>query len=84
MVKCKWCDQEMTTADGCDDNEAVEYEDGTCLLAIPFGDSDGDSGEDRCPDCNVEVGYNHHPGCDNEICPRCGSQIISCDCGVVN
>lgn len=34
----------------------------------------------RCPDCNVVTGACHHPGCDWEECPRCGRQLISCDC----
>jgi len=79
MVKCKWCDQDMKVADGCGGNEAVEYKDGTCLLSLPY---EGD--QERCHDCNAKFGHNHHPGCDTERCPKCGSQIISCGCEVVN
>jgi hypothetical protein len=34
----------------------------------------------RCHDCGVEEGQLHKPGCDMEICPLCGGQLIGCDC----
>lgn len=33
-----------------------------------------------CHDCHVKTGQLHIPGCDMEKCPRCGGQIITCDC----
>jgi len=42
-------------------------------LAIVQG-ADGHDGV--CHDCNARPGEYHHPGCDNEICPACGGQMI--------
>ena len=36
--------------------------------------------EARCHDCGVAPGGFHHFGCDAEQCPRCGGQLIGCDC----
>lgn len=34
----------------------------------------------RCGDCGVKEGQLHEFGCDMEVCPFCGGQLISCDC----
>jgi hypothetical protein len=43
----------------------------------------------HCRDCGTTEGYLHTLGCDNERCPFCGGQLISCFCiykklGLVN
>jgi hypothetical protein len=40
-------------------------------------------GADRrepCPDCGCEPGEKHKPFCDQEQCPVCGGQKVSCEC----
>jgi hypothetical protein len=34
----------------------------------------------NCHDCAVLPGQLHTPGCDTELCPKCGAQWITCDC----
>jgi hypothetical protein len=34
----------------------------------------------NCGDCGAEPGKLHKPGCDVERCPKCGGQIIACNC----
>lgn len=34
----------------------------------------------RCHDCGALEGELHDFGCDCEICPFCGNQLLSCDC----
>jgi len=33
-----------------------------------------------CGDCGVNEGDLHQPGCDMELCPFCGDQLLSCQC----
>ena len=40
-------------------------------------------GLENCHGCGNATGYDHEPGCDMEICPRCDDQLISCDCHFV-
>jgi TIR domain len=36
----------------------------------------------NCKDCCVRWAQLHVPGCDVEICPPCGGQLISCECPI--
>jgi hypothetical protein len=49
---------------------------------IKYGDEDDDwdSGNHKCGDCGTKEGEYHHIGCDIEVCPKCGFQLITCDC----
>jgi hypothetical protein len=81
-TKCDACKKDMLTADGC--KPSVFAYQGNQYPRIKFGDSFdlyGDKDEAaRCPDCNAKFGHYHHYGCDCEVCPVCGEQLISCGC----
>jgi hypothetical protein len=73
---CEYCGQEMKPG-GCCTVKKYKFADGTIRLRIPYRATlDGAP----CGDCNVGDGCLHHPGCDNEKCPKCGGQYISCGC----
>jgi hypothetical protein len=48
---------------------------------IPFGEESGWGDSETCHDCVAAHGQIHVEGCDVERCPKCGGQLISCDCG---
>ena len=49
---------------------------GEIFWRVPLGADYGT----HCPDCLVEVGQLHVPGCDLEVCPRCAQQVMTCRC----
>ena len=76
MAICDWCEKEITETDNCPANTEVEFQDGIKMPSIPYPEDE----TIHCHDCGVAPGKYHHPGCDMERCPRCGGQLISCDC----
>jgi hypothetical protein len=80
MAICSTCNQEMTKADGCTLRTITL--DGVVHDRIPHGDGSAwGPAKARCSDCGVEPGKIHHPGCQYEQCPACGSsQMFACDC----
>jgi len=53
------------------DEERVELSDGTPAFVPCYAK--------KCPDCGVEQGRYHLLGCDQEQCPKCETQLLSCD-----
>ena len=47
------------------------------------GWGDYEDEENTCGDCGCHLGEQHLPNCDIERCPRCGGQMLSCDCGAI-
>jgi hypothetical protein len=79
MAICDWCNKDMSdpATETCTGNEVVESPDGVTMPSLT-DHYDEESG--RCHYCNIKHGGFHHPGCDAEKCPRCGEQLMSCDC----
>ena len=71
---CLICNREMVKGGGCDDYTLVEAN-GKKHKRVPVAE-----GIDHCGDCNAGSGNIHHEGCDQERCPACGGQLISCRC----
>lgn len=79
MSICNWCKKEMSSHEVDTCNAMVYFPDGVTMAPVPYNSDYGDENH-RCHDCNIKKGGVHHPGCDMEKCPRCGGQLISCDC----
>lgn len=80
MMTCKICGQKRE-AESCLPGTVDAF--GVGLDKIPYGKEKCSSYlelRERCPDCNVKVNGYHHSGCDNEECPHCHGQLISCEC----
>ena len=83
MGICRNCKKEMSDASvtTCEANASVEYPDGEALQTVPYDPKRLHLPNwFRCPDCNVVPGGKHHSNCDQEYCPKCGGQLISCAC----
>jgi len=83
MGICRGCRKEMSDPSviTCEANASVKYPDGDILGTIPYDPKHIHlPGWHRCPECNVVPGGNHHLNCDQEHCPKCGGQLVSCDC----
>jgi len=78
MAKCQDCEKEMIGAKSCSLKLRCIKIDGE----IYPRNTDGFDFNDTCHDCGIEnrVGNLHHFGCDMEKCPKCGEQLISCNC----
>ena len=85
-MRCLLCGEIIGKSPGCIDVPMYMINDPRTFHRIRVGDP-GDffeGNEDAiCGDCGASYGYYHHEGCDCGICPRCGGQFISCDCGLI-
>ena len=72
---CGSCGQNMMESDGCT-HRYISFNDDKDWYKRDTKTFDGE----RCFDCNTKEGHTHHRGCDEERCPKCGGQLITCDC----
>lgn len=77
MAICTWCNREMTTGASC---TVDAFHLGGIRVPLAPHRPPGRTASRRCGDCGVSAGGFHHPGCDLQRCPRCGGQLVSCDC----
>lgn len=83
MGICWSCKKEMSDASvtTCTGNTIIKFPDGKTLQPIPYDPKDARFPRwFRCPDCNVVPGGIHHPNCEQELCPNCGGQLLTCPC----
>lgn len=86
MARCDACNREMLDPHTVSCTNPYPIIIGGVLFdPLPFGYEEQEWGNPvdanrRCHDCNVALGGSHHPSCDQEICPKCHGQIISCGC----
>lgn len=74
---CEICQQDMLKVDGCIPHGYGKTISGIYWVAPMMGNEFS-----RCHDCGAKNNQLHHPGCDMELCPKCGGQAISCDCNL--
>lgn len=75
---CTWCNEDMTVATTC--TVDAFHREGRRFAMIRLGSERGQFFDDQCDDCGVVRGGLHHPGCDLQVCPACGHQMLSCGC----
>lgn len=73
---CHQCGQVMDPGVACTKATYGDFADGITRERIPYRAD----APHPCRDCGTPPGGLHHPGCDNELCPGCREQAISCDC----
>lgn len=83
--RCPACQQRMRPGYECTRSHVVlrlEFGAERQLPRVRYGNERRDFGAGNglpCPDCKVNAGELHHPGCDVERCPHCGVQSYGCE-----
>lgn len=78
---CRFCGQEKAPGVGCTLEVFDGFADGIERERVRHGDEwTNYTPKHPCHDCGAGVGQLHHYFCDAEPCPRCGGQVIFCEC----
>lgn len=68
--RCRLCKKIMNRAKGCDVKTVFcNGKQFTRIKAV-----------EDCDECGAKTGHYHHYGCDQEVCPSCRQQLLSCGC----
>ncbi|MEM3858781.1 MAG: hypothetical protein QW478_05170 [Candidatus Micrarchaeaceae archaeon] len=78
-IKCPICKKTMRRGVGCD-YQLIQINGKVYPRSAYHSGLDNNFVGEYCHDCGVKEGQIHHWGCDVEVCPRCGKQLISCNC----
>jgi len=81
---CRGCKKEFFDSETLTCKETLEFPDGKELNRIPFALVYKGEVRIGCEGCGIAPGGYHHIGCREEICPKCGKEIISCGCVLDN
>jgi hypothetical protein len=80
MVNCQQCRGVMGKTVSCSADPVVVR--GEAFEPVPYGAETRygwtEAPAERCRDCGVVIGGNHHPGCVVEECPACAHQLVAC------
>ncbi|SIO63402.1 hypothetical protein SAMN05444166_7336 [Singulisphaera sp. GP187] len=80
MVNCQPCEGVMVRAISCSAGPVIIH--GEPFEPVPYGAETrlgwAEAPPERCRDCVVVIGGNHHPGCVVEECPACAHQLAAC------
>lgn len=79
MTICLTCNRYLMDASSCT-ADSIRFPDGKVADALPYGQETDPPVGERCPECGVERGGFHHPGCPVAECPRCGEPLDGCGC----
>jgi hypothetical protein len=79
MAVCPFCHREMLLGGSCTLDRVILAGGSYERVRVSAAHLNRTSGV--CGDCGAPAGGFHHPGCDQERCPRCRTQAISCKCG---
>ncbi|WP_435345243.1 hypothetical protein [Haloarchaeobius sp. HRN-SO-5] len=83
--ECPVCLRSRQHSYGCREDRTIRFADGGVREPVAYGEEEEFQPFESqpvapCDRCNVMPEHFHHPGCPNEVCPKCGGRYIECPC----